>query len=159
MAAQSAQGLSQLIQWAATAPDSWVITQAPSLSVGLIPISGKRGGAPGRALSRAGFGQRGNPTYDGPALPDTTRASAYWYRGGFAWQAMTAWGLALVAGLLFPAVDWFGGPLASAWMGQNGPGWPAGILTSAALYAVLPRTAPAEPAAAEERELAGSLSN
>ncbi|MFC9295629.1 cytosine permease [Streptomyces sp. NPDC057011] len=99
-------------------------------------------------------------TYDGPALLDTARTSAYWYRGGFAWQAMTAWGLALVVGLLFTKVDWFSGPLASTWIGENGLGWAAGILTSAVLYAVLPRTAPAEPAAAAgERELAGSLSN
>ncbi|WP_405528789.1 cytosine permease [Streptomyces avidinii] len=97
--------------------------------------------------------------YDGPALLDTTRTSAYWYRGGFAWQAMTAWGLALVVGLLFTKVDWFGGPLASTWIGENGLGWAAGILTSAALYAVLPRTAPVEPAATGEPELAGSLSN
>ncbi|WP_405438202.1 cytosine permease [Streptomyces avidinii] len=97
--------------------------------------------------------------YDGPALLDTTRTSAYWYRGGFAWQAMTAWGLALVVGLMFTKVDWFGGPLASTWIGENGLGWAAGILTSAALYAVLPRTAPVEPVATGEPELAGSLSN
>ncbi|KOU32097.1 cytosine permease [Streptomyces sp. WM6368] len=99
------------------------------------------------------------PAYDGRALLDTTRTSAYWYRGGFAWQAMTAWALALVVGLLFTKVDWFAGPLASTWIGENGLGWAAGILTSALLYAVLPRTAPAQPAAAGERELAGSLSN
>ncbi|WP_079406253.1 cytosine permease [Streptomyces sp. 3211] len=99
------------------------------------------------------------PAYDGRALLDTTRTSAYWYRGGFAWQAMTAWALALVAGLLFTKVDWFAGPLASTWIGENGLGWAAGILTSALLYAVLPRTAPAQPAAAGERELAESLSN
>ncbi|CAM5446429.1 purine-cytosine permease family protein [Streptomyces avidinii] len=97
--------------------------------------------------------------YDGPALLDTTRTSAYWYKGGFAWQAMTAWGLALVVGLLFTKVDWFGGPLASTWIGENGLGWAAGILTSAALYAVLPRTAPVETVATGEPELAGSLSN
>ncbi|MFJ7591135.1 purine-cytosine permease family protein [Streptomyces sp. NPDC097617] len=97
--------------------------------------------------------------YDGPALLDTTRTSAYWYKGGFAWQAMTAWGLALVVGLLFTEVDWFGGPLASTWIGENGLGWAAGIVTSAVLYAVLPRTAPVEPAASGEPELAGSLSN
>ncbi|MFD9408291.1 cytosine permease [Streptomyces sp. NPDC059989] len=99
-------------------------------------------------------------TYDGPALLDTTRTSAYWYKGGFAWQAMTAWGLALVVGLLFTKVDWFSGPLASTWIGQNGLGWAAGILTSALLYAVLPRTAaPDATAPTEEPELAGSLSN
>ncbi|MER7763614.1 cytosine permease [Streptomyces sp. NPDC097619] len=85
-------------------------------------------------------------TYDAEALLDTTPSSAYWYRGGFAWQAMTAWAAALVVGLLFTRVDWFGGPLADTWIGRNGLGWATGILTSALLYAVLPRTAPAEPA-------------
>ncbi|MFJ1565365.1 purine-cytosine permease family protein [Streptomyces erythrochromogenes] len=99
--------------------------------------------------------------YDGPALLDTTGTSAYWYRGGFAWQAMTAWAIALVVGLLFTKVDWFSGPLATTWIGQNGLGWVAGIVTSGVLYAVLPRTAPAGPAPAPEQEpeLAGSLSN
>ncbi|MGP3688710.1 cytosine permease [Streptomyces sp. IBSNAI002] len=99
-------------------------------------------------------------SYDGAALLDTTRTSAYWYRGGFAWQAMTAWAIALVVGLLFTKVDWFSGPLAGTWIGENGLGWVAGILTSGVLYAVLPRTAAPDPAApAEEPELAGSLSN
>ncbi|MFE1830572.1 purine-cytosine permease family protein [Streptomyces yangpuensis] len=99
--------------------------------------------------------------YDGPALLDTTRTSAYWYKGGFAWQAMTAWAIALVVGLLFTEVDWFGGPLADTWIGQNGLGWVAGIVTSGALYAVLPWTAPTGPAPEQEPEPepAGSLSN
>ncbi|MEU4122312.1 purine-cytosine permease family protein [Streptomyces virginiae] len=102
-------------------------------------------------------------SYDGPALLDTTRTSAYWYTGGFAWQAMTAWALALVVGLLFTKVDWFSGPLAGSWIGQNGLGWVAGIVTSGVLYAALPRTAPSgptpEPEPEREPELAGSLSN
>ncbi|WP_328968317.1 cytosine permease [Streptomyces sp. NBC_00239] len=113
--------------------------------------------------------------YDAKALLDTTRTSAYWYRGGFAWQAMTAWGAALAVGLLFTRVDWFSGPLATTWIGENGLGWVAGILTSGLLYAVLPgnpvSAADATYAAAEgsadesgtaaeaEREPAGSLSN
>ncbi|MEU6299502.1 cytosine permease [Streptomyces erythrochromogenes] len=99
--------------------------------------------------------------YDGPALLDTTRTSAYWYKGGFAWQAMTAWAIALVVGLLFTKVDWFSGPLATTWIGQNGLGWVAGIVTSGVLYAVLPRTAPTAPEreAEPEPERAGSLSN
>ncbi|WP_330332857.1 cytosine permease [Streptomyces sp. NBC_00536] len=101
-------------------------------------------------------------TYDAGALLDTGRTSAYWYKGGFAWQAMTAWALALVVGLLFTKVDWFAGPLAGSWIGENGLGWAAGIATSGLLYAVLPRTgAPAAPADADAAEpaLAGSLSN
>lgn len=80
------------------------------------------------------------PSYDGEALMDTTRTSAYWYRGGFAWQAMTAWAVALVVGLLFTKVDWFAGPLASSWIGENGLGWAATIVIAGLLYAVLPRT-------------------
>lgn len=74
---------------------------------------------------------------------------------------MTAWALALVVGLLFTKVDWFSGPLAGSWIGQNGLGWVAGIVTSGALYAALPRTAPSGPTPEPEREpeLAGSLSN
>ncbi|MFE6713403.1 cytosine permease [Streptomyces sp. NPDC057695] len=95
-------------------------------------------------------------SYDAAALMDTTRTSAYWYRGGFAWQAMTAWAVALLAGLLFTKVDWFSGPLASSWIGENGLGWAATIVVAGALYAVLPRTpaagsaAPAEPAGTRE---------
>ncbi|MBP2584994.1 purine-cytosine permease-like protein [Streptomyces sp. PvR006] len=84
-------------------------------------------------------------SYDAVALMDTTRTSAYWYRGGFAWQAMTAWAVALVAGLLFTKVDWFSGPLASSWIGENGLGWAATIVVAGVLYAVLPRTPAQEP--------------
>lgn len=92
-------------------------------------------------------------SYDAVALVDTTRSSAYWYRGGFAWQAMTAWAVALLAGLLFTKVDWFSGPLASSWIGENGLGWAATIVVAGVLYAVLPRTAQPVPVpAAEVRE-------
>ncbi|GAA1582050.1 cytosine permease [Streptomyces globosus] len=105
-------------------------------------------------------------SYDGQALMDTTRTSAYWYRGGYAWQAMAAWGAALAAGLLFTRVDWFAGPLADTWIGANGLGWAVGIVTSAVLYAVLPRPAAAPTggprdgagASRAESEPAGALS-
>ncbi|MFF3840983.1 cytosine permease [Streptomyces sp. NPDC001930] len=84
-------------------------------------------------------------SYDAAALMDTTRTSAYWYRGGFAWQAMTAWAVALLVGLLFTKVDWFSGPLASSWIGENGLGWAATIVVAGVLYAVLPRTPAEEP--------------
>ncbi|MDG4862941.1 cytosine permease [Streptomyces sp. T-3] len=99
-------------------------------------------------------------TYDGEALMDTTRTSAYWYKGGFAWQAMTAWAVALVTGLLFTKVDWFAGPLATSWIGENGLGWAATILISGVLYAVLPRTPEPATAAAvtvDEEEKAAAL--
>ncbi|MFE9138195.1 cytosine permease [Streptomyces sp. NPDC007355] len=92
-------------------------------------------------------------SYDAAALMDTTRTSAYWYRGGCAWQAMTAWAVALLVGLLFTKVDWFAGPLASSWIGENGLGWAATIVVAGVLYAVLPRTPDRVPARdAEARE-------
>ncbi|MBX9422692.1 MULTISPECIES: cytosine permease [Streptomyces] len=92
-------------------------------------------------------------SYDAAALMDTSRTSAYWYRGGFAWQAMTAWAVALLVGLLFTKVDWFAGPLASSWIGENGLGWAATIVVAGVLYAVLPRTPARVPARdAEVRE-------
>ncbi|AEW96779.1 MULTISPECIES: purine-cytosine permease family protein [Streptomycetaceae] len=101
--------------------------------------------------------------YDPVALMDTTRTSAYWYRGGFAWQAMTAWAAALVVGLCLTSVSWFSGPLAQTWVGRNGLGWAVTVVVAAALYAVLPRStatpapaAPATPATPAERPTAHS---
>ncbi|APE24153.1 MULTISPECIES: cytosine permease [Streptomyces] len=95
-------------------------------------------------------------SYDAAALIDTTRTSAYWYRGGFAWQAMTAWAVALLVGLLFTKVDWFSGPLASSWIGENGLGWAATIVVAGVLYAVLPRTP--EKASAAPAEVGETVS-
>ncbi|WP_434597110.1 cytosine permease [Streptomyces sp. A5-4] len=101
-------------------------------------------------------------TYDGDALMDTTRTSAYWYRGGFAWSAMASWGAALLVGLLFTKVDWFTGPLAGSWIGRNGLGWAATIVVAALLYALLPRpkdtSVKSGPAARTEPEPAATLS-
>ncbi|MFI5805439.1 purine-cytosine permease family protein [Streptomyces sp. NPDC051561] len=93
-------------------------------------------------------------SYDGEALMDTTRTSAYWYSGGFAWSAMVAWGVALVVGLLFTKVEWFTGPLATTWLGANGLGWVVTIVVAGVLYAVLPRAKAPKSDATE----AGSLS-
>lgn len=81
-------------------------------------------------------------TYDPAALLDTTPASAYWYTGGFAVPAVTAWAAGLVTGLLFTGVRWFAGPLATTWTGRHGLGWAATIAVSATLYAILPRPMP-----------------
>ncbi|MEU7282739.1 cytosine permease [Streptomyces sp. NPDC045431] len=89
-------------------------------------------------------------SYDGQALMDTTRTSAYWYRGGFAPQAMAAWAVALLVGLAFTKVDWFAGPLAESWIGRNGLGWLVTIVVAAVLYAVLPRAAAAAPVEASD---------
>jgi purine-cytosine permease-like protein len=99
-------------------------------------------------------------TYDGEALMDTTRTSAYWYRGGFARQAMVSWGVALLVGLLFTKVDWFAGPLAASWIGHNGLGWAVTVVVAALLYTALPRTRPtqsAEPATAEREPASISI--
>lgn len=85
--------------------------------------------------------------YDAKALLDTTRTSAYWYRGGFAPAAVAAWAAGLAAGLLFTTSDWFTGPLASGNpVGENGLGWVATTVVSFALYALLPKPAVAVPA-------------
>ncbi|MFJ9682989.1 purine-cytosine permease family protein [Streptomyces sp. NPDC101194] len=80
-------------------------------------------------------------SYDPAALLDTTPSGAYWYTGGFAVTAVTAWLVGLVVGLLFTGVRWFSGPFADTWIGRHGLGWAATIAVSAALYAILPRPA------------------
>ncbi|MEU9170134.1 cytosine permease [Streptomyces sp. NPDC048420] len=80
--------------------------------------------------------------YDAEALLDTGRTSAYWYRGGFAPAAVTAWAAGLGTGLLFTTSDWFTGPLASNNpVGEYGLGWAATIVISGLLYTVLPKPA------------------
>ncbi|WP_435857109.1 purine-cytosine permease family protein [Streptomyces mobaraensis] len=76
--------------------------------------------------------------YDPEALMDTGRTSRYWYVGGFCWQAMTAWGVALLAGLSFTDCAWFTGPLATTFVGKYGLGWAATIVISAIVMAALP---------------------
>ncbi|MEV5611712.1 cytosine permease [Streptomyces sp. NPDC052225] len=89
--------------------------------------------------------------YDGAALLDTTRTSAYWYKGGFSPAACIAWAVGLVAGLLFTSSDWFTGPLATNnFIGEYGLGWVVTIVVSGLLYLALPKpvdttTAPDEP--------------
>ncbi|PWI44286.1 cytosine permease [Streptomyces sp. ICBB 8177] len=92
-------------------------------------------------------------SYDAKALMDTSRSSAYWYKGGFAWQAMTAWAAGLACGLCFTSISWFSGPLASSWPGRNGLGWAVTIVVSAVLYGVLPRRRPSRTPAAEPAEV------
>ncbi|WP_344030786.1 purine-cytosine permease family protein [Streptomyces luteireticuli] len=95
--------------------------------------------------------------YDAEALMDTGRTSRYWYAGGFCWQAMTAWAVALLAGLAFTDCAWFSGPLATTFIGKYGLGWAATIVISAAVMAVLPTPRenapePSEASDAAERE-------
>ncbi|MFE9170132.1 cytosine permease [Streptomyces kebangsaanensis] len=86
--------------------------------------------------------------YDGRAMADTTRTSAYWYRGGFSPAAVTAWATGLAAGLMFTTSAWFTGPLArNNVIGEYGLGWVATILVSGLLYLALPKP-PVPPRAA-----------
>ncbi|MER6467813.1 cytosine permease [Streptomyces collinus] len=102
--------------------------------------------------------------YDGRAMTDTTRTSAYWYKGGFSPAAVAAWAIGLTAGLMFTTSDWFTGPLAkNNVIGEYGLGWVATIVISGLLYLALPKPAvvTAAPAtgnagsAASEAETAG----
>ncbi|MFC9281013.1 cytosine permease [Streptomyces collinus] len=80
--------------------------------------------------------------YDGRAMTDTTRTSAYWYRGGFSPAAVAAWAIGLTAGLMFTTSDWFTGPLAkNNVIGEYGLGWVATIVISGLLYLALPKPA------------------
>ncbi|WP_328536443.1 purine-cytosine permease family protein [Streptomyces sp. NBC_00344] len=83
-------------------------------------------------------------SYDTDALMDTTRTSAYWYRGGFSPAAVGAWAAALAAGMVFTRAgtadsSWFAGPLADTWPGRNGLGWAVSALVAGSLYAALPK--------------------
>ncbi|MEU5058001.1 cytosine permease [Streptomyces sp. NPDC001939] len=94
--------------------------------------------------------------YDAEALVDTTRTSAYWYKGGFSPAAVASWAIGLVGGLMFTTSDWFTGPLAANNpIGEYGLGWVATIVISGLLYVVLPKpavVAPPEVSDDEERE-------
>lgn len=76
--------------------------------------------------------------YHAESLMTIGPSSRYWYKGGFCWQAMSAWALALIVGLCFTKVQWFSGPLAGTWIGENGLGWVVTILIAAVVFAVLP---------------------
>ncbi|MEZ7006067.1 cytosine permease [Streptomyces sp. AD55] len=87
--------------------------------------------------------------YDGAALADTGRTSAYWYRGGFSPAAVAAWALGLAVGLMFTSSDWFTGPLAAHnVVGEYGLGWVATVVVSGVLYVVLPKPPVRPPAPA-----------
>jgi NCS1 family nucleobase:cation symporter-1 len=80
--------------------------------------------------------------YDPVALMDVRQTSAYWYRGGIEWRAVTAWAAAIVAGYLFVTAGpsdapWFSGPLAGSWLGESGLGWMVTFAVAAGIYAAL----------------------
>jgi nucleobase:cation symporter-1, NCS1 family len=80
--------------------------------------------------------------YDPVALMDVRQTSAYWYRGGIEWRAVTAWAAAIVAGYLFVTAGpsdapWFSGPLAGSWLGESGLGWMVTFVVAAGIYAAL----------------------
>ncbi|MEU1144792.1 purine-cytosine permease family protein [Streptomyces sp. NPDC005863] len=91
--------------------------------------------------------------YHSADLMNTGRTSRYWYTGGYCWQAMAAWAVALIVGLCLTKVQWFTGPLATTWVGRNGLGWAATIAVAAALSAALP--APRETVPQPEQSATG----
>ncbi|WP_330259795.1 cytosine permease [Streptomyces murinus] len=89
--------------------------------------------------------------YDGRAMADTTRTSAYWYKGGFSPAAVAAWAIGLISGLMFTTSDWFTGPLAkNNVIGEYGLGWVATIVISGVLYMALPKPGIETPASDTE---------
>ncbi|MGW3045282.1 hypothetical protein ACWC9T_35765 [Kitasatospora sp. NPDC001159] len=66
-------------------------------------------------------------------------SSRYWYAGGFCWQAMVSWVLALLIGLAFTKCDWFAGPLSDNPVGRYGLAWAATIVLSG-VHGRAPRT-------------------
>ncbi|MBO0511658.1 cytosine permease [Streptomyces beijiangensis] len=91
--------------------------------------------------------------YDGEALLDTTRTSAYWYKAGFNPSAVVAWAVGLVGGLLFTTSQWFTGPLAANNpVGEYGLGWVATIVISGLLYLALPQQKPTATEGAVEAQ-------
>jgi purine-cytosine permease-like protein len=88
--------------------------------------------------------------YDAAALMDTSRSSRYWYVGGFCWQAMVSWGVALLIGLAFTKCDWFAGPFSDTPIGKYGLAWAATIVISGVIMAVLPAPRENTSAATEE---------
>ncbi|MFJ2187171.1 purine-cytosine permease family protein [Kitasatospora sp. NPDC087861] len=88
--------------------------------------------------------------YDAAALMDTGRSSRYWYVGGFCWQAMVSWVVALLLGLAFTKCDWFAGPFSGTPIGEYGLAWAATIVISGVIMAVLPAPRENAPAAPEE---------
>jgi cytosine/uracil/thiamine/allantoin permease len=73
---------------------------------------------------------------------DVRRTSAYWYRAGIEWRAVTAWASAIVAGYLFVTAGpsdapWFSGPLAGSWLGENGLGWVVTFVVATGIYGAL----------------------
>ncbi|GAA1175212.1 purine-cytosine permease-like protein [Kitasatospora gansuensis] len=94
---------------------------------------------------RGGRHRQGRTRYDEAALLDTTPRSAYWFKGGFCWQALTAWVLAIGTGLMFtraalsPTDVWFAGPWADSWIGRNGLAWVVTIVVGALVYSLLPQ--------------------
>ena len=73
---------------------------------------------------------------------DVSASSAYWYKGGIEWRALSAWAVALVLGFCFTRVgstgaNWFAGPLADSWLGHNGLGWVVTFVVAGGLYALM----------------------
>ncbi|MFC4944163.1 purine-cytosine permease family protein [Pseudonocardia sp. GCM10023141] len=70
-------------------------------------------------------------TYDPVALMDTSRTSAYWYRGGIEPRAVGSWAVAIIVGYLFV------GPLSNTWVATSGLGWVVTFIVAAGGYAAM----------------------
>ncbi|ROS58029.1 purine-cytosine permease-like protein [Frigoribacterium sp. PhB160] len=81
--------------------------------------------------------------YDSDALLDLRRGGRYWYTGGVSLPALGAWGVAIVVGTLFTAVQVgdaapvFVGPLSDTWVGANGLGWVVTFVVAVGAYLLL----------------------
>ena len=66
-------------------------------------------------------------------------------------EAVAAWAIGLVSGLMFTTSDWFTGPLAkNNVIGEYGLGWVATIVISGVLYLALPKPGIKTPASDTE---------
>lgn len=99
-----------------------------------------------------------NRGYDVPALTRLDHSSPYWFTGGISVPAVTAWLIAILAGLAFttaevsPTDKWFSGPLASTWVGTNGLGWAVALVVAGVIYAVTARFAGGTTVLRQRRE-------
>ncbi|WP_447556300.1 purine-cytosine permease family protein [Vreelandella sp. EE22] len=80
--------------------------------------------------------------YSGPDLLNVSPSSAYWYRGGVEWRALSSWAVAIVLGFCFTTIGisgdvWFTGVLADSWLGRNGLGWIATFVVAAGSYSLM----------------------
>lgn len=75
--------------------------------------------------------------YSATDLLDVSPRSAYWYKGGVEWRAVSAWAIAIALGFCFLSTGEIHGVLANSWLGRNGLGWIVTFVIAAGVYASL----------------------